>query len=131
MADEQKQEKPEVDVSILEEDFIFDLKEQPTIKVRLSNGEVKSFAADAVLIELMQEGLVTRELADDPETREKIVAIVQKHIGTDEPIGPGMAMAILGRMNLMIAAYRKKALSTGDSGTTSGSASKSSGAPAT
>lgn len=120
-------EKPKAD-AVANDEFIFDLSDQPTIRVKLKDGKVKEFAADLAMLEMLQAGIGTKEMESDPDTVKKICEIVQGHIG--EPVGPGMATAIISRMTLLMRDYRKKATATPGSDTTSESGSPSTSEPA-
>lgn len=110
------------------EEFIFDLANQPTIKVRLKDGKLKEFAADLVMLEMMQAGIGTKEMQNSPETVQTVCKLVTKHVG--EPVGPGLATAIISRMTALLKEYRKKASATPGSGTTSESGEPNTSAPA-
>ncbi len=125
MADEQATNGPP---AVTDDDFIFDLANQPTIKVRLKGGEIKKFAADLAMLEMLQAGIGTKEMENNPETVQTICKIVERHVG--EPVGPGMATAIIGRMTALMRDYRKKAASTPGSDTTSESGQPSTSEPA-
>lgn len=119
---------PEVAAVPTDEEFIFDLKDQPTIKIRLRDGKIKEFAADMVLLEMLHAGFGTKEVESNPESVRKICDIVESHVG--EPVGPGIAGAIVHRMTGLMAQYRKKAGATSDSDTTSGSERSNTNEPA-
>ncbi len=110
------------------DDFIFDLNDQPTIKVKLKDGTIKEFAADMCMLDMLQAGIGTKEMEQSPDTVKKVCEIVQKYVG--EPIGPGMATAIIARMTALLKEYRKKASATLDSDTTSESGEPNTNAPA-
>ncbi len=126
MADEQP--KVEAAAPKESEDFIFDLADQPTVKVRLKNGTIQEFAADLVMLEMMQAGFGTKEMEKSPETVQKVCEMVSRHIG--EPVGPGIATAIISRMAALLREYRKKATATPGSDTTSGSGQPNTSEPA-
>ncbi len=122
------QEAPKVEAPAETKDFIFDLADQPTIKVKLKTGDIKEFAADLVMLEMLQAGIGTKEMENSPETVQTVCKIVSTHVG--EPVGPGMASAIIGRMTALLSEYRKKASATLDSDTTSGSGAPNTSEPA-
>lgn len=136
MADEQPKVEaaavPEVAAKVAapaeSEEFIFDLANQPTIKVKLKSGKIIEFAADLVMLEMLQAGIGTKEMEKNPETVQTVCKIVTSHIG--EPVGPGMATAIIGRMAVLLKDYRKKASATPGSDTTSESGEPNTSAPA-